>query len=372
MFIRPLGTDPPKRTRRRMTGFVCPMRVLFINNLYPPAGGGAERIVQRQVQTSIEEGHEVHLVTLSARERMFGLTVHPFSAWNIFPYTALAGKPVLLKVVWHIINVWNIFAANKLKKIIEQIQPDVVHTHNLMGIGFLTGRIIRGAGSKHVHTIHDIQLVDPSGVLPWNHLQESFFQGLYSAATRAVFGSPDEIIAPSTFLENFYKQRRFFEKSAWSTQEVAHVVGMRSVSQAKKFLYVGSLTKQKGIDVLMRAWEQLDGNDIHLSIVGGGPERHKVEEWAAKHKNVTTHGQLSSDALNTIYKDNDVLIFPSVCIENRPNVIIEAHKHGLFVIASKTGGVPELISKENGVLVTPEEVGVLVEAITACIRTPMP
>ena len=71
--------------------------------------------------------------------------------------------------------------------------------------------------------------------------------------------------------------------------------------------------------------------------------RPQVEEWAKNFNNVNVYGRLEKEELEKVYENCDILIFPSICLENRPTVILEALQHGLLIIASDTGGVRELV-----------------------------
>ena len=123
--------------------------------------------------------------------------------------------------------------------------------------------------------------------------------------------------------------------------------------------------EHKGIRVLMRAWDKVGaGRDlpVHLCIVGDGILREEVEKWASGKNNVKVYGRLEGNKLEEVYNNCDTLIFPSICLENNPTVIHEAHQHGLRVIASNTGGVSEIIG-EDDILVTPNDADSLLAEI---------
>ena len=119
----------------------------------------------------------------------------------------------------------------------------------------------------------------------------------------------------------------------------------------------------------MRAWNKIDKNaQVELRIVGDGKLKKEVEEWAKGDKRIKVYGRLDEKALAEVYKKSDVLIFPSICIENHPIVIDEAHQFGLRVIASDTGGVSEMVRLED-MLVRPDDVerlGMEIERLLNC------
>jgi len=353
------------------------MKICLINNLYPPhARGGAEQVVANLAREHREKGDEVVVITWGkwkgwgswkpekSDER--GVTVYRYWVPNMFSYVHLWQHVWLSKVFWHVIDTWSWWSARIAREILCKEKPDVVHTHNLMGIGFALPRMIQWQGIQHVHTLHDVQLVEPSGVLAWNHSEDSLVQKMYSGIMKRQFAEPDIVIAPSKFLKEFYTKRGFFDNSKW---EVVHNNELRvrdrkdevlDLGSRKKtnFLFVGSLVRHKGVEMLMRAWDSIeDGKDVVLHIVGSGPLYKYVKRWGAGKGNVTVHGRLESHELHVVYRSCDTLIFPSICLENRPNVIVEALEHGLGLIASDTGGVGELVEgKKNVWLVEPDSV----------------
>ena len=175
------------------------------------------------------------------------------------------------------------------------------------------------------------------------------------------FAGVDEVVCPSKFLAEFYQSRGFFKQAEWNIVACDNGVVLRhmnivhSPSSIVRFIYVGSLVDHKGIRILMEAWDGIEGKGSRmLHIVGDGTLRKEVEGWSKSKTNVYFHGRLEGDILEEIYNKCDVLIFPSICLENRPTVIIEALERGLRVIASNTGGVSELVSDDS--LVEPSNV----------------
>jgi glycosyltransferase involved in cell wall biosynthesis len=108
------------------------------------------------------------------------------------------------------------------------------------------------------------------------------------------------------------------------------------------------------------------GDDVVLHIVGSGILENEVKEWSKTKHNVTVHGRLEGAELDQVYEQCQILIFPSICLENCPTVIVEALEKGLEVIASDTGGVGELVSEES--LVEPGKIEDLRLKIEECLK----
>lgn len=133
-------------------------------------------------------------------------------------------------------------------------------------------------------------------------------------------------------------------------------------------IFVGRLVSVKGISYLAKAIHELDreGFKGHFIIVGDGPERSTLE--ALKLANAKVH--LLGFKRNPVkyIQAADALVLPSLG-EGCPNVVLEAFACGKPVIASKVGGVPDLVQhKKNGLLINPRDTNGLVSAIYSLTR----
>jgi glycosyltransferase involved in cell wall biosynthesis len=135
------------------------------------------------------------------------------------------------------------------------------------------------------------------------------------------------------------------------------------------FLFVGRLTHQKGLDVLLKALASLRPNHaFNLSIAGDGPLRSELETLASElgiAGRITFLGWYSRDKLPDLYRSADVFVLPSRD-EGMPNVILEAMASGLPVIATRIAGNEDLIRhQENGYLLPPDDPSALASALSA-------
>lgn len=335
-------------------------KVVFINNLYQPyARGGAERIIQEKVEKLNQDQIKPIIITWKPLKKWGGwqpektnkkgITIYRFWVPNIFSYRNLSDHNLLLKFIWHLIDMFNIFSALIIYRILRKEKPDRVHTHNLMGIGFLTPLVVSLLSLRHFHTLHDVQLIEPSAVLPWDHTRDSMGQKIYSSIIKFIFPAPDKVIFPSDFLKKFYQKRGFFLGSKWQVDRYDMDFSNNSQNfvtnkETKNFLFVGSIEQHKGIHILIQAWNRLNSkqkDNKRLHIVGNGTKLPEVKDRLRQDSKVEIYGRIKHEKMPSIYQNCDLLIFPSVCIENNPNVIREALSEGLEVIAAKTGGVQE-------------------------------
>ena len=126
-------------------------------------------------------------------------------------------------------------------------------------------------------------------------------------------------------------------------------------------LYVGRLTKAKGVDVLVAAIRDLPGE--RLTIVGDGPERPALERAARGLGHVQFVGRVDHARVADYMAHAKLLVLPSRQ-EGQPNVLMEAMARGVPVIATRVGGVPDLVAHERtGLLVEPGDAAALAQAI---------
>jgi glycosyltransferase involved in cell wall biosynthesis len=115
--------------------------------------------------------------------------------------------------------------------------------------------------------------------------------------------------------------------------------------------FVGRITPEKGIDTLMKSIAQVP--QLPIRIAGEGPLLPQIAKNSPN--NVTFVGMLNRTELVAFYKKARFVVVPSVLFENCPLVISEAMSHGLPVIASRIGGLPEIVEDEvTGLLFEPK------------------
>jgi glycosyltransferase involved in cell wall biosynthesis len=125
----------------------------------------------------------------------------------------------------------------------------------------------------------------------------------------------------------------------------------RRVGPGEAFIAVGRLSVEKGILELVRSW-----HDAPLKIYGDGPERAHIAAHAPP--NVTLMGEIPPQKLAGVLSRARALVLPSRCYEAQPRSILEAFAAGVPVIASRVGGLPELVQDgSNGVLVDRDQAG---------------
>lgn len=360
------------------------MKIGIVSNFYPPdARGGAELIAQRVADALYKRGHQVFVLSTKPYNGIRSLfpcvsdcalaVVYRFFPCNIY-YARNSNKiPLPVRLLWHFFDLVNPFSRTAIRHLIETEKPDAIITHNLKGIGVSIGSEIQKQNVTHVHTLHDIQLSIPSGVLIAGEenslVNRSFLRRAYEWLAKREIGNPDIVISPSKFLSDFYRERGFFTNSRVEVIQNPLPFGSQTTpGQARpdmktKFLYVGQLEKHKGLPFLLDCLDSL-GDEIEIHIAGEGSLSELVADRALRDRRVIHHGFVPFDHLIKLLDTIDCVIVPSICYENSPTVIYESILVGVPIIASRIGGIPELIKEgETGLLVKPGDKDELVAAM---------
>lgn len=356
------------------------MRVCLVSNLYPPdVLGGAEIVVGRLAAGLRAAGHEVTVVATAPKARagwetVDGVRVHRFDPANIYWAGKAAGRARILKPLWHLVDLWNPVMYQRLQAFLVAERPDVVHTHNLGGLSAAAWSATRAAGVPLVHTLHDHSLTCVRAVRMTRRGRVCERQcapcavrgGWLKRRSRAV----DAVAAPARFVLERHLELGFFPRAhtaivPWGAPPVAPTAGTpRGDEGPLRFLFLGSLEPHKGIGVALEAFRQARDARASLDIAGAGAMADACRAAARRDPRIRFHGFVSGEQKDRLLGSVDVLLFPSLCWEVVGLVMLEAFAHGVPVIASRTGGIPEFIEAgRTGLLVEPGDAAALATLI---------
>ena len=277
-------------------------------------------------------------------------------------YYDLGKLPKFSRLFWHFIDMFDVGSYFSVRRVLKKEKPDIVMTHNLKGVGYLVPAAIRSLKIKHIHTLHDIQLLHPSGLMFYGeeNLVNGIFSKFYQFMCRRLFGSPNAVISPSKWLMEEHIGRGFFKNSkkvilpnpVSAARREAR--GARREEKIFRFLYVGLIEEHKGVLFLIRSFLHFEQSEKSLKyglkpellIVGDGSKLKQARELIGENKSVKLLGRMKNNEVMELTRSSDCLIMPSLCYENSPTVIYEAMSASLPVIASRLGGIPELVGRD--------------------------
>lgn len=360
------------------------MRIVVINNIYFPEGrGGGEMVAKHRALDYANEGNDVFIIVPGEKNSIDKVNEHlsvvRFKPIHLFIYKNAGNFPWAIRLIWHVFDMFNIATYFQIKKLLRNINPDRVECHNLKGVGFFIPSAIKALNIPFAMYLHDVQLSIPSGILLFGEekklINNGLFQKLYEASLKSLVGSPEVVMSPSRWLMDYYIKKGFFLKSKKEILEINKINTKeieRKLSNIKKkrsegkniyVAFVGRLEVYKGVSLLLETWKGLPKNFI-LKIYGEGSLEVDIRLARKAGTAIEYFGHLSHAELLPAIKNADLLIMPTLCYENRPEVILESFAVGTPVIASDLGGVRELLKDtKRGMLFKPDDVGELKSAL---------
>jgi glycosyltransferase involved in cell wall biosynthesis len=136
---------------------------------------------------------------------------------------------------------------------------------------------------------------------------------------------------------------------------------------------VGRLSREKGVHILLEAAAAIRDTApaFEVRIYGTGPEKKALQDTARKLSlTEVVHFEGFRDSLDTVYPQLDLLVLPSLS-EGHPLVILEAWQHAVGIVATRAGGIPEVIThRESGLLCDTNDSSALANAIRHALDHP--
>ena len=313
------------------------MKILEITTDYVPNNISGAEILCFRLVTELKERHQLVLATPINQEKIDGV--------RNFKLIKIRNKYLrkLFFDYYNPINEW------RIKKIIREVNPDVIHAHNLYGYGY---RLLRACSRRRPTciTAHDYWPIDyDSNLLGGNRLgPKKILSKLHSLIVK--YSLKDVLlIAPSAYMANQLEQR-LPNKIICIRNGIE--INATKTSLEKLILYVGRLTQEKGLHIVLPIVREVfrDIPGWEFKVLGDGPLLENLRmEWPE----FSFEGHVNPDYLMS---KASVLLMPSVWPENCPNVILEARNLGVPVVANAIGGIPELIQHGiNGYLYNSED-----------------
>lgn len=259
---------------------------------------------------------------------------------------------------------------SRVRRLLREERPDILHTHlyhpNLYGRLAALGLGLKGV----VASVHNVYRKPKMHRRLWNFL--------LSRVTDRVVAVSREVMEDVRRFDGVPRSRLCLLPNGIS---LAALEVAETREQARERLAVsgfclgtvGRLAEQKGQAHLLEAMQAVlrEMDEATLLVAGDGPARQALEQQAqAAHLNGRVRFLGTRRDVALIYRALDVFVLPSLW-EGLPLVLLEAMGAGLPVVATRVGGVPEVITQgENGLLVDPGDSRGLAQAILRLYREP--
>lgn len=330
------------------------MRVMHV--LAPAPFGGLEQVVVALASGQQAAGHVISVAAVTNVGEPEPVVIARLRALGIRVYV-ISSKP---RAYWSQINA--------LRALHCSLLPDVIHTHGYHPdvLGALLKRWVNG--TVVVSTAHGF-----SGGAWRNRL----YEGVQRYALRRL----DAVVAVSRKLATELE-------AAGCSPSLVHTLANAwrpiepplDAADARQVLgvagdqfsvgWVGRVSREKGLDVLVDALPHVGELPLRLTVIGDGPERNNVQYAAEKlgvASRITWTGRLPDAA--RLLRAFDLLVISSRT-EGTPMTLLEAMSAGVPILTTAVGGIPDVVSDADAILVTPEDPAAIAAGLRAVFTDP--
>jgi glycosyltransferase involved in cell wall biosynthesis len=373
--------------------------VLICSNVYPPHFvGGAELIAHHYARGLSKLGHRVLVFagdTRSHRRR--------HATWR----DSYQGIPVVRASLngedfgQEFVSFAHPDLDREFIALLDEFRPTVVHCHNLIGLSAGVLHTARARRIPTVVTLHDHwgfchrnTLIKRQGGLCTDYRRcAECLPVISDGGDRRIpirarndflaveLGLADLLVSPSRYLTDRYLEAGFPPDRLSTIPygiDVARFARLRErpAPSLVRFAFVGHFGEHKGLRIVMQALAHLGElkGRFELSLVGEGELLEEVRRHVSEQgwdRWVRLPGKVDNAKIETVYRSADVLLLPSIWPENQPVSITEAMAAGIPVIASRIGGIPELVEDgRTGFLVEPGDSFALASKMRAFVENP--
>ena len=357
------------------------MRILYFSDEFPPTVTGGATVVAYDIANAVfKKGHKVFAITANQDRSRAGESY----IGGIKIFTLFSKSPVFLR---HYLSVWNPFLAGKIKKILKEVKPDIVHAHNIhTHISYGALKIAKKSGAKVFLTAHDTMLVSygkayfPCGeknfrVTAWMNMKTAGkrYNPFRNMAIKYYLRYVDKVFAISASLKNLLAQNGIksevlhngIDAGAWTKPLESDIQNFKKkfgITDKRVVFFGGRLSGAKGglqiIKTFSHVIKLLPNKDAVLVIAGRETHgKHKMEEFI-KNFGVSDYvvftGWLGREEMKTAFFVSDVCVTPSIYFDPFNLFNIEAMAASKPVVGTCFGGTPEIvIDGQTGYIVNP-------------------
>jgi glycosyltransferase involved in cell wall biosynthesis len=375
----------------------------MLTQFYPPVLGGLERHVKDLSEALAVRGHEVAVITL--RQGGWGEEMPAYEEVNgvrLYRIRGTMSRAEKLLFVDERRSYAPPFPDPELawgiRKILAEEKPDIVHAHNWLSFSFLP--LKKWSKAKLVVTLHEFGLScgkwtfiyqdafcsGPELGKCWGCLTDHYglakgaitFVGqrmmseaqnrmvdMYLPVSQAVADGSQLVGSrfPYEVVPNFISNVTAVPPDDWQ-EHLSQLPGGPFI------LFVGSFSKQKGVDVLLEAYRGLE-TAVPLVLIG-----YELSDFPLAQLNLPANVHVfknwPNQAVMAAWRRSSIGVVPSNWPEPSPTVVMEAMVAGVPVIASRVGGIPDIVADgETGLLVPPNDAAALRQALMHLLNDPL-
>jgi len=321
-------------------------KLLLIHNLYRDFGG-EDAAFHSEVEL-LKANYEVEIIMFDNKDKL-----------NIYDLI-------------NFIFLTNLKSNSILKTTLENFNPDIVYFHNLWfkgSLGLLT--ILKKLKVPVVVKIHNFRYLCANTFSSKKHIgnnefcpacglktskifnryfEESFIKSLFAIRFSKRFynllsNSNFKMLLLTNHHKNILIEKKFIEKKLFVLPNYI-VKGNTKVSNSKKqFLYAGRISKEKGLEELIKSFLAVSLKNFSLKIIGTGPDFERLKQKYPNKSVVFTGFMKNQDVQKEILKSS-VVVSATKLYEGQPTLLCEASLNSVPVIFPNSGGIKEFLPKD--------------------------
>lgn len=349
------------------------MRVLIVHNRYRShLPSGENQVVEDEIDMLAGAGLEVTTYLRESDE---------IDGFDLRQKAGLAVSPVISRA-----------SVRDISNLIDRSRPDIFHLHNPYPL--ISPQVIRTAtrhGIPVVQTVHNYRHICMTGTFfrdgqvcedcdnkraPWPGMVHGCYRGSRAQSTVMT-------VALTVHRSTWQLVDRFLPVSAYVGKRLASLgipddritVKPNPVADpgppsapGKDVLFAGRLDEEKGVRLLLDAWQRSGIEDRSLVIAGDGPLAELVESAAASCASISWLGLVPSEAVGRLMESCGVVVVPSTWFEGFPRTIAEAYARGRPVITSDHGALRAVVTRDTGWTVAMDP-GAWASALTTAVSS---
>ena len=357
------------------------MKILHLNTFDDPVdGGGAEVVLWELIRGLASAGHDNVLLATSDQPGLKmterdGIPVWRAGFRNLYWSGNRTLKGAALRAAWHAFDSYNPWMQGHLRRVLQTERPDVVTVHGLSGWSAASWKTIQSQGIPIVQILHDHYLLCPKTTMfKKGHVCQTQCISCHLLRIRHpnLSNALSAVVGVSQYILDRHMALGYFHDVA--LRQVIHNVrcsnalGLDEPSPVREsptclhIGFIGQLVPTKGVKILIDAFRAAALPNAELWIAGNGNPDYEtsLREYAGS----APVRFLGRQKPKEFFSQMDIVVVPSLWQEPLGLVVVEALAFGKPVIASRRGGIPEMvIGGANGILFEPNRPDELRDAL---------
>ena len=334
------------------------MKIVFFTDTYTPQINGVVSYIN-DIANELTKEHEVVIIApakkakIEQREKRLKIYWVPSSPFPFYDGYFVASPNYV-----------------RISKILDDEKPDIVNTHIPVWLGLLGLIAAKRKKIPNVVTYHT-HLPDYAPHL--FKLKNSHIDKITKAAVKKMikhtYSMADAVVAPTEELAKELREYGLkkviclpngvdFNRLRCSEEMIKSIKEKNNIRDKKIVLYLGRLSFEKRVDVIVEAFSKIKKTDCVLVVAGAGPDSKRLEEYVKKKKyqNIVFIGQVPSNEVGSVFAMADVFASASDS-ETFGLTFVESMHFGVPAVGANRFGAKEIIQdKLNGFLVEPNDV----------------